>query len=85
MLELKKGHEAMKSRRGILIATLVVSFVFLAALNALSNVGVRGVALVSFEGVDAGFDCADDCAGDDTRRRRADCVRRSLPRARLVE
>jgi ABC-type uncharacterized transport system involved in gliding motility auxiliary subunit len=35
----------MKSRRGILIATLVVSFVFLAALNALSNVGVRGVAL----------------------------------------
>lgn len=35
----------MKSRRGILIATLVVSFAFLAALNALSNVGVRGVAL----------------------------------------
>jgi ABC-type uncharacterized transport system involved in gliding motility auxiliary subunit len=35
----------MKSRRGILIATLIVSFVFLAALNALSNVGVRGVAL----------------------------------------
>lgn len=35
----------MKSRRGILVATLVVSFVFLAALNALSNVGVRGVAL----------------------------------------
>jgi ABC-type uncharacterized transport system involved in gliding motility auxiliary subunit len=35
----------MKSRRGILIATLVVSFVFLAALNALSNVGVRGVSL----------------------------------------
>lgn len=35
----------MKSRRGIVIATLIVSFVFLAALNALSNVGVRGVAL----------------------------------------
>ncbi len=35
----------MKSRRGIIIATLIVSFVFLAALNALSNVGVRGVAL----------------------------------------
>lgn len=35
----------MKSRRGIIIATLVVSFVFLAALNALSNVAVRGVAL----------------------------------------
>lgn len=35
----------MKSRRGILIGTLIVSFVFLAALNALSNVGVRGVAL----------------------------------------
>jgi ABC-type uncharacterized transport system involved in gliding motility auxiliary subunit len=34
----------MKSRRSILIATLVVSFVFLAALNALSNVSVRGVA-----------------------------------------
>lgn len=35
----------MKSRRGIIVATLFVSFVFLAALNALSNVGVRGVAL----------------------------------------
>jgi ABC-type uncharacterized transport system involved in gliding motility auxiliary subunit len=35
----------MKSRRGIIIATLVVSFVFLAALNALSNVGVRGASL----------------------------------------
>ena len=35
----------MKSRRGILIGTLIVSFVFLAALNALSNVVVRGVAL----------------------------------------
>ncbi len=35
----------MKSRRGIIIATLIVSFVFLAALNALSNVGVRGLAL----------------------------------------
>ncbi|MFO0988459.1 MAG: Gldg family protein [Alphaproteobacteria bacterium] len=35
----------MKSRRGIIVATLFVSFVFLAALNALSNVGVRGLAL----------------------------------------
>jgi len=35
----------MKSRRGIIVGTLVVSFVFLAAVNALSNVGVRGVAL----------------------------------------
>lgn len=35
----------LKSRRGIIAATLVVSFIFLAALNALSNVGVRGVAL----------------------------------------
>lgn len=35
----------MKSRRGILIGTLIVSFLFLAALNALSNVGVRGLAL----------------------------------------
>ncbi len=35
----------MKSRRGILIATIIVAFVCLAALNALSNVGVRGVAL----------------------------------------
>lgn len=35
----------MKSRRGIIIATLIVSFVFLAALNALSNVAVRGAAL----------------------------------------
>ncbi len=34
-----------RSRRGIVVATLVVSFVFLAALNALSNVAVRGVAL----------------------------------------
>ncbi|HEY7610423.1 MAG TPA: GldG family protein [Alphaproteobacteria bacterium] len=35
----------LKSRRGVIAATLVVSFVFLAAVNALSNVGVKGVAL----------------------------------------
>src|SRR5688572_11713088 len=35
----------LKSRRGIIVATLVVSFIFLAALNAISNVAVRGVAL----------------------------------------
>ena len=35
----------MKSRRGIIVATLVASFAFLAALNALSNVGVRGISL----------------------------------------
>lgn len=34
-----------KSRRGILVATLIVSFVFLAALNAFTNVLVRGQAL----------------------------------------
>ena len=34
-----------KSRRGILIATLIVSFVFLGAVNALSNLLVRGVAI----------------------------------------
>ncbi|MCW5772815.1 MAG: GldG family protein, partial [Rhodospirillaceae bacterium] len=33
------------SRRGATIATLVVSFVFLAALNAFSNVAIRGVSL----------------------------------------
>jgi ABC-type uncharacterized transport system involved in gliding motility auxiliary subunit len=36
---------SLTSRRGILIATLVVSFVFLAALNAFTNVLVRGQAL----------------------------------------
>lgn len=39
----------LRSRRGIIVATLVVSFVFLAALNALSNVAVRGAA-VDFTG-----------------------------------
>lgn len=34
-----------RSRRGIIVATLVVSFVFLAALNAFTNVLVRGQAL----------------------------------------
>jgi len=33
-----------KSRRGIIIATLIVSFVFLGAINAFSNLMVRGVA-----------------------------------------
>src|ERR1041384_364804 len=32
----------IKSRRGVLIATLIVSFVFLAALNDISNVAVQG-------------------------------------------
>jgi ABC-type uncharacterized transport system involved in gliding motility auxiliary subunit len=35
----------LKSRRGVLIATLIMSFVFLAALNAFVNLTVRGQAI----------------------------------------